>query len=66
MEEVMNEGRREGLQEGRQEGLQEGRRESLREVILHMLKSGENSLEKIAAVTGIPLNEVKRLSLEQK
>ena len=58
MEEVMNEGRREGLQEGR--------RESLREVILHMLKSGENSLEKIAAVTGIPLNEVKRLSLEQK
>ena len=54
MEEVMN------------EGIQEGRRESLREVILHMLKSGENSLEKIAAVTGIPLNEVKRLSLEQK
>lgn len=62
MEEVMNEGRQEGLREG----LQEGRQERAVQTVRTLLKLGKLALDEIALASGLSIDEVKRLSLEQK
>jgi predicted transposase/invertase (TIGR01784 family) len=53
----------EGRQEGRQEGLQEGRQEERRAIALNLLSSGM-SVEQVASLTGLSLEQVQRLSQE--
>ena len=56
LQEGRQEGLLEGLQEGRQEGLQEGQRR-----IVRFMAQKETDLEKIAASTGLSLEEVRSL-----
>ncbi len=58
----MNEGRQEGLWEG----LQEGRQERAVQTVRALLKLGKLALDEIALASGLSIDEVKRLSLEQK
>ena len=64
----IQEGRLKGLQEGRQEGRlegrQEGRLEGQGEIIAFMLQK-EKDLNKVAALTGLPLERVQELALMQ-
>ena len=52
-----------GEEKGRREGLQEGRREGLQEVARRLLLKAQ-SVEMVAEVTGLSLEEVKALALE--
>jgi predicted transposase/invertase (TIGR01784 family) len=63
-QEGLQAGRQEGLQAGRQEGLQAGlragRQEGLQAVVRNLKAMGE-SADKIAGITGLSLDEIKRL-----
>lgn len=54
---VMEDMRNESLQEGIREGIKEG----TRKVAKRMLADGSLTLEQIAALSGLPLDEVKKL-----
>ena len=56
------EGRQEGRKEGRKEGRQEGRQEEAREAALRMLHLGRFSIEDVAFISGLPLDEVRKLA----
>ena len=56
------EGNIEGKIEGKKEGIIEGVNEEKRNTVLRMLSSGSLSLESIAEFSGLPLDEVKKLS----
>lgn len=58
LEEMCREEREEGRQEGRQEGIQD--------TLQLFLKDGTLTLEKIAEITHLPLEEVKRLQRGQE
>lgn len=60
----LQEGRQEGRLEGRQEGRLEGRLEGQGEIIAFMLQK-EKDLNKVAALTGLPLERVRELALMQ-
>ena len=47
------------------EGIKEGRRESSMETAKRMLAAGSFSLEKIAELVGLDLDEVKKLQLAE-
>ena len=64
LQEGRQEGRLEGRQEGRLEGRQEGRLEGQGEIIAFMLQK-EKDLNKVAALTGLPLERVQELALMQ-
>ena len=55
-----------GRQEGLWEGLQEGRQERAVQTVRALLKLGKLALDEIALASGLSIDEVKRLSLEQK
>ena len=59
-QEGRKEGRQEGRQEGRKEGMQQGRQEGRKEVALNMLKK-QADMAFISAVTGLSMNEIKKL-----
>ena len=60
------EGRQEGREEGREEGRQEGREEGLQEGIIKtikgFIKDGTVSLDKIAEVVNMPVDEIKEIA----
>ncbi len=47
--------------ESLQEGVKEGKKEEKRLTALRMLKIGKYTLEEIAEIVGLPLDEVKKL-----
>lgn len=47
--------------ESLQEGVKEGKKEEKRLTALRMLKIGKYTLEEIAEIAGLPLDEVKKL-----
>ena len=53
MEEMRNESLREGLEQGRKQGMNAA--------ALRMLEAGKYTLEEVAEITGLPLEEVKAL-----
>ena len=63
--EGLREGRREGLREGEkigeQRGKSEGKREKAMEMALKMLERGRDTLEEIAEITGLTLEEIQTL-----
>ncbi len=65
LQEGLQIGHQEGRQEGRQEGLQEGRQEGLQighqEVARSLLNKGNMSLQMIAEVTHLPLEQIEEL-----
>ena len=48
--------------ESLKEGMELGKKEGIKATALRMLKTGEFTLEKIAEISGLPLEEVKKLS----
>ena len=65
-EEGRKEGRREGREEGRKEGRREGKKENQTEVVLHMFRTAKLPPEKIAELSGIPLEGVQRILEKEK
>ncbi|WNZ44058.1 hypothetical protein Q2T42_19690 [Leptolyngbya boryana CZ1] len=56
-------GRREGFKEGRQEGRQEGTEQTQRDIAIALLREGM-SIEKIAQVTKLSIEQVQQLQSE--
>lgn len=50
------------MEDMRKESLQEGRKENMKDTALRMLAAGKYVLEEIAAISGLSLEEVKKLS----
>ena len=65
-EEGRKEGRREGREEGRKEGRREGKKENQTEVVLHMFRTAKLPPEKIAELSGIPLEGVREILEKEK
>ena len=63
---VLEEMCKEEREEGRKEGRQEGRQEGIQDTLQLFLKDGTLTLEKIAEITHLPLEEVKRLQRGQE
>ena len=59
--ESLQEGIREGMKEGMKKGIKEGMKEGIKKTALQMLKAGKYTLEEIAEITELPLEEVKNL-----
>lgn len=59
---MVNEYWQKGWEKGFREGLEEARRKQQKETVFQMLSSGSLTLEDIAEYSGLPLEEVKRLS----
>lgn len=59
--EMAEKGRAEGLEQGLKEGLEQGRKENSYEIAKNLLALGVNTMEQIAEVTGLPLEEVKKI-----
>ena len=53
-------------EESRKEGRQEGKKEKQTEVVLHMFQTAKLPPEKIAELSGIPLEEVQRILEKEK
>lgn len=53
------------LEDMREEALQQGLKEGLRSTALRMLQAGSYPLEEIAAISGLSLDEVKKLSADR-
>jgi predicted transposase YdaD len=64
------EGRREGKLEGRKEGKVEGRKEGITEgktqVVLGLLKSGKMTVQEIASLAGMSVDEVQKIAKQTK
>ncbi len=58
---VIEDMRREEREEGRQEGLLEGRQENMNAIARRMLTAGRYALEEIAEISGLSLDEVRKL-----
>lgn len=50
------------MEDMRKESLQEGRKENMKDTALRMLAAGKYALEEIVAISGLSLEEVKKLS----
>lgn len=53
------------MEDLREESLQEGIKEEKRMTVLRMLESGKYQLEEIAAISGLSIDEVKKLKEER-
>ncbi len=62
---AMEDMRNESLKEGRRQGMQKGRTEEKNLTVLRMLEIGKYALEEVAAISGLPLEEVKKLQAKQ-
>ena len=58
---VIEDMRREEREEGRQEGLLEGRQENMNAIARRMRTAGRYALEEIAEISGLSLDEVRKL-----
>ncbi len=61
MEDMRNESIKAGIKEGRKEG----RKEEKKQTVLRMLELGKYALEEVATISGLPLDEVKKLQTKQ-
>ena len=59
------EGKKEGIKEGEKKGKKEGIKEEKKLTVLRMLEIGKFALEDVSAISGLPLDEVKKLQTEQ-
>lgn len=64
--EEREESREEGRKEGRREGRREGKKENQTEVVLHMFRTAKLPPEKIAELSGIPLEGVREILEKEK
>ena len=62
---VMEDMRNESLQEGIKQGLKQGREQTIKSMVLRMLETGKYALEDIAEISGLPLDDVKKLQIGQ-
>ena len=69
MEDMRNESLQEGLRIGKKEGRKEGRKEGEKEekkmTALRMLELGKYALDEISNISGLPIDEVKKLQAGQ-
>ena len=65
MEDMRNESLKEGLKEGMEKGIRKGRKEEKQLTVLRMLEAGKYALEEVAQISGLSLDEVKRLQAGQ-
>lgn len=63
-QEGIQEGIEEGIEKGRQEGIEKGRQETQRENAMKMLAFGKNTLEEISIISGLSLEELKKLQVQ--
>jgi predicted transposase/invertase (TIGR01784 family) len=61
----MMKGKKEGIEEGLKEGEEKGRKEEKKAIASSLLESGLLDMEKIATMTGLTVEEVEVLKLEQ-
>ena len=61
-EAMIEEAREEGHKQGLSDGLRKGRDENRAETARNLLKMGLGTCEQVAQTTGLPLEEVKKLS----
>ena len=59
MEDMRNESLQEGMKQGREQGIKEG----MKAAALRMLEAGRYALEEVAEVSGLPLDDVKKLKM---
>ena len=62
---VMEDMRNESLQEGIKQGREQGREQTVKSMVLRMLETGKYALEDIAEISGLPLDDVKKLQIGQ-
>ncbi len=65
MEDMRNESLQEGLRIGKKEGRKEGEKEEKKMTALRMLELGKYALEEISNISGLPIDEVKKLQAGQ-
>lgn len=65
MEDMREESLREGIKEGRKVGKKEGIREGMKATALRMLEAGKYAMEEIANISGLPLEEVRKLETKR-
>ena len=53
------------MEDMRNESLKQGMKQEMKEVALRMLAVGKYALEEIASISGLSLDEVKKLKAEQ-
>lgn len=56
--------RNEALQEGMRRGLEQGLKRGVKATALRMLEVGKYALEEIAGISGLSLEEVRKLQME--
>jgi len=62
---AMEDMRNESLREGIREGIKEGIKEEKKLTVLRMLEAGKYALEEVAKISGLSLDEVKKLQARQ-
>ena len=62
---VIEKMRKEEREEGMKEGIKKGMKEGMIAVALRMLETGKYALEEIVTISGLPLDEVKKLQTGQ-
>ncbi len=53
------------MEDMRRESLEEGIKEGMKEAALRMLAAGKYALEEIANISGLPIDEIKKLKTER-
>ena len=64
MEEMRNQSFKEGEARGIAKGEARGEAKNKRTIALRMINAGKYALDEISAISGLPLEEVKKLSAE--
>ena len=64
MYKVLEDMRYESWQEGVQEGKKEGIKEGIVSTVLRMLQTGKYAIDEITAISGLPMEEVKKLKAD--
>ena len=63
---VMEDMRNESLQEGIEQGMKQGVKEGMKRAALRMLQAGKYALEEVAEISGLSLEDVKKLEAGQR
>jgi len=65
IEDMREEALKVGMEHGRKEGMERGRKEGIKSTALRMLEAGKYALEEIAEISGLPLDDIKKLQTGQ-
>ena len=65
IEDMRIESWKEGKKEGEKDGIKKGKKEEKKLTVLRMLSLGKFALEDVSAISGLPLEEVKKLQTSQ-